>query len=123
MNKLLLSCAAFLTLFVTVESLICRSCDVSVLGFCLASDHVNCAKNQTNCFDAIVEFSSNLLPIYARGCIEESMCENQTNQPILTFTYNITMTCCSTDLCNSAAPSQLPLAAALTAALVALWSQ
>ncbi|XP_068189497.1 sperm acrosome membrane-associated protein 4-like [Antennarius striatus] len=123
MNKLLLSCAAFLTLFVTVESLTCRSCEVSVLGSCLFTDHVNCTAQQNSCFDAVTEFSGHLLPIYSRGCIEDSMCRNETNQPILTITYNVTIHCCSTDLCNSAASFKLPLAAVLAAALVALWSQ
>lgn len=68
------------------------------------------------------EFTSDLLDIHAEGCIEESACRNETGQ-ILTVNFTITRTCCSTDLCNGAAPIQMPLTAALCAALVAVWSQ
>ncbi|XP_035537817.1 protein Bouncer-like [Morone saxatilis] len=122
MNKYLWSCAAILTLFVTVESLTCNTCDLSVLGSCFFDSPVSCNKNQTRCYIAVANIQG-LLNVHARGCTVESDCKNQTGLSILTYKYNITRSCCSTNLCNGAASIQLPLTAALGAALVALWSQ
>ncbi|XP_070840288.1 lymphocyte antigen-6, epidermis [Chaetodon trifascialis] len=123
MNTFLWSCAALLTLFVAVESLTCNTCDVSVLGTCLGDTPVNCTGDENRCYTAVAKFSADLLPIHERGCTEESACKNETGLSILTVNYSITMTCCSTSLCNRAASVQLPLAAALGAALVAVWNQ
>ncbi|XP_008289767.1 sperm acrosome membrane-associated protein 4-like [Stegastes partitus] len=122
MNKLLWSCAALLTLFVAVNSLMCNTCDVSILGYCVATKPVNCSAEQNECYSGVAKFSADLLDIHARGCIAPSACKNETAS-ILSVTYTITRTCCSTNLCNGAASSQLPLPAALCAALVAVWSQ
>ncbi|XP_041811789.1 sperm acrosome membrane-associated protein 4-like [Chelmon rostratus] len=123
MSTFLWSCAALLTLFVAVESLTCNTCDVSILGTCLGDTPVNCTRTQNRCYNAVAKFSADLLPIHARGCIEESACKNETGVSILTVNYSITMTCCSTNLCNGAASVPLPLTAALGAALVAVWNQ
>ncbi|XP_054874181.1 sperm acrosome membrane-associated protein 4-like isoform X1 [Amphiprion ocellaris] len=122
MNKLLWSCAALLTLFVAVSSLTCNTCDVSILGYCAGTTPVTCTGNQNRCYSGIAKFSADLLNVHARGCIAAAACTNQTGS-ILTLNYSITRTCCSTNLCNEAAPAQLPLSAGLCAALVAVWSQ
>ncbi|XP_022603372.1 prostate stem cell antigen-like [Seriola dumerili] len=122
MNKLLWSCAALLTLFVTVESLSCYTCDVAILGSCLRAAPINCTNDQTRCFTAVAKFSADLLDIHQRGCTKEAACRNETGA-ILNVNYTITRTCCSTNLCNGAASVQLPMTAALCAALVAVLSQ
>ncbi|XP_071356410.1 protein Bouncer-like [Trachinotus anak] len=122
MNKFLWSCAALLTLFVTVESLSCYTCDVAVLGYCLHEEPVNCTKNQKTCYSAVAKFSADLLDIHERGCIEDNKCNNESGT-ILSVNYTITRTCCNTNLCNGATTIQLPMTAALCAALVAVWSQ
>nr|XP_046272876.1 lymphocyte antigen-6, epidermis isoform X2 [Scatophagus argus] len=123
MNKFLWSGVTLLALFVTVESLSCYTCDVSILGYCFRSASVNCTAPQNSCFTSVADFSADLLPIHAKGCIEESACKNETNMSILTVKYNITTHCCSTNLCNGATSVQLPLTAAVGAALLALLTQ
>lgn len=68
------------------------------------------------------DFSGDLLKIHERGCISNNGCVNQTGS-VLNVNYTITRYCCDTDLCNGATSTQLPLTAALSAALVAVWSQ
>ncbi|XP_028255168.1 protein Bouncer-like [Parambassis ranga] len=122
MDKLLWSCAALLTLFVTAECLTCDTCDVSVLSYCFKQAPVNCTKTQDRCYTAVAKFSADLLDIHAKGCTEASLCKNETGS-ILSVNYTITRTCCSKNLCNRATAIQLPLTAAVCAALVAVWSQ
>ncbi|XP_010779087.1 prostate stem cell antigen-like [Notothenia coriiceps] len=122
MSKLLWSCAALFTLFVTVEALSCYSCNVKILGYCLIEKAVNCTEAQDRCFVAVAKFSSDLLDIHERGCTERSKCINSSGS-ILNVKYTITETCCSNNLCNAAAAPPLTLTAALAAALVAVWSQ
>uniref|UniRef100_A0A7N9AXB9 UPAR/Ly6 domain-containing protein n=1 Tax=Mastacembelus armatus TaxID=205130 RepID=A0A7N9AXB9_9TELE len=110
-------------IFLIILSLTCNTCDVAILGFCLRDTPVNCTENQNRCYTAVAsKFSAHFMDVYERGCIEESKCKNSTGD-ILTVTYTITSTCCSTNLCNGATSIQLPLTAALCAALLALWSQ
>ncbi|XP_037649820.1 protein Bouncer-like [Sebastes umbrosus] len=122
MNRFLWSCAALLTLFITVEALSCYTCDGEILGYCLCSAAVNCTEDQDRCFVAVAKFSSHVSDIHERGCTDQSGCEGS-NGTILTVNYTITRTCCNSSLCNGAASIQLPLTAALAAALVAVWSQ
>nr|XP_020453386.1 prostate stem cell antigen-like isoform X2 [Monopterus albus] len=111
-----------MTLFVTVESLTCYKCDTVLLGACLGKSSINCTEDQKSCFTAHAKFSPDLLDIHDRGCIEDTKCKNSTGT-ILNFNYVINMTCCNKDLCNGATSIQMPLATALCAALVAMWSQ
>ncbi|XP_005748749.1 sperm acrosome membrane-associated protein 4-like [Pundamilia nyererei] len=122
MKTLLWSCAAVMTLFVTVESLTCETCDFKILGYCMHTDPVNCTGSQTNCFTGVAKFTISLLNIYERGCIEPAECRNETGS-ILYVNYTVTRTCCSTDLCNGATFIQPGFTAALCAALLAVWSQ
>ncbi|XP_078146680.1 uncharacterized protein LOC144542932 [Centroberyx gerrardi] len=122
MNKFLCTCVALAALFVTVESLICNTCDFDLFGACFKESTVNCSKAQTNCYVGEAKFNvTELLSLYARGCIEPAACVNQTGI-ILTTSYSVTRTCCSSDRCNGASSIQLPLTAALGAAMVAVWS-
>ncbi|TKS88386.1 hypothetical protein D9C73_023184 [Collichthys lucidus] len=104
-----------------VKSLTCNTCDVAVLGLCISDTPVKCTAKQKTCYSAVATFTSGLMPIHARGCMEDT-CKNTTGS-ILTVNYTLTMHCCNSDLCNGAAAVQLPLTAALCAALVAVWSQ
>ncbi|KAM6904144.1 uncharacterized protein PEZ65_018853 [Lycodopsis pacificus] len=122
MNTFLWSCAALLSLFVAVEPLSCYTCDVRILGSCRREAPVNCTTTQDRCYIAVAKFSGDLLDVHEGGCVEQSGCEDS-NGTILTVNYTITKTCCCNNLCNGAASIQLPLAAALGAALVAGWSQ
>ncbi|KAG7225453.1 hypothetical protein INR49_027447 [Caranx melampygus] len=122
LNRFLWSCAALLALFVTVQSLSCYKCDVSILGSCLRTAPVNCTNTQNRCFSAVAKFSADLLDIHQRGCTEETQCKNETGS-ILTVNYTITRTCCSNNLCNGASSARLPVTVALSAALVAVCSQ
>ncbi|XP_059206679.1 prostate stem cell antigen-like isoform X2 [Centropristis striata] len=123
MNRFLWSCAALLTLSVTVESLQCYTCEAGILGTCLIREPVNCSSSQDRCFSGVANFKDGLLAdIHERGCTVNTNCKNSTGT-ILNINYTVTKTCCSTNLCNGASSVQLPLAAALCAALVAVWSQ
>ncbi|XP_047461391.1 sperm acrosome membrane-associated protein 4-like [Mugil cephalus] len=122
MSKLLWRCAALLTLFIAVQCLQCNTCDFKIFGQCVGRSPVNCTGDENRCYTGVAKFTGALMDIHARGCIEAFNCTNQTGQ-ILTVNYTITRTCCSGDLCNGAAPVQMPLTAALCAALVAVWSQ
>ncbi|XP_029298691.1 urokinase plasminogen activator surface receptor-like [Cottoperca gobio] len=122
MNRYLWSCAALLTLFVTVESLSCYTCDEGILGYCLVQEAVNCTKTQDKCYVAVAKFSSDLLDIHERGCTNSSGCDNSRGS-ILNVNYTISRTCCNSTLCNTAAGPELPLTAALAASLLAVWSQ
>ncbi|KAK5854970.1 hypothetical protein PBY51_005116 [Eleginops maclovinus] len=123
MNRLLWSCAALFTLFVTVEALSCNTCAVDILGSCLINGVVNCTNTQDRCYTAVARFSADLLDIHERGCIEQSKCINSTGS-ILNVNYKITKTCCSgSNLCNAAVVPQRSLTAVLAAALVVVLSQ
>ncbi|XP_029023770.1 sperm acrosome membrane-associated protein 4 [Betta splendens] len=122
MTGLLWSCAAVVALFITVESLTCYTCDVEVFDSCFKKTEVNCSDPHDICFKGVAKIHGDLSSIHARGCIQPSDCRNDT-VPILNVNYTITRHCCSTDLCNGAASTQLPLATALCGALVAVWSQ
>eukprot|EP00064_Thunnus_orientalis_P020581 superscaffoldBa00005732_g20720 len=122
MNKILWSCAALLTLFVAVESLTCNTCSLGILGTCLREVPVNCTETEDRCYTAVAKFSADLLDIHERGCTNSTNCKNETGS-ILNVNYTITKTCCSTSLCNRVASIQMPLTAALAAALVAVLSQ
>ncbi|XP_030002865.1 sperm acrosome membrane-associated protein 4-like [Sphaeramia orbicularis] len=124
MNKLLWSCAALFTLFVTVESLTCNTCDTSVFGYCLSTKAINCTGTQDQCYSGVATFSSDeILDIHSRGCITKTSCKNSTNLAIFTVKYNIIMHCCTTNYCNGATSIRMPLTTAVGAALVAIWTR
>ncbi|CAK6965825.1 prostate stem cell antigen-like [Scomber scombrus] len=121
MNKFLWSCAALMTVFVAVESLTCYTCKVGILGHCLFDKTINCTVGENRCFSAVAKFSADFLDIHDKGCTSAALCKNETGS-ILNVNYDVTRRCCSTSLCNKASSVQLPLSAALVAALVALLS-
>ena len=65
---------------------------------------------------------SGALSFETSGCLASSSCVNSTGT-ILGVGFTITRTCCSTDLCNAASTTHLPITTALSAALlVSVWA-
>ncbi|XP_040909286.1 sperm acrosome membrane-associated protein 4-like isoform X2 [Toxotes jaculatrix] len=123
MKKLLLVCAVFMTMFVTGESLMCKSCRVGIAGRCLFSSTETCSDSQPNCYVGNLAFNiSRLMNLQIQGCLASSSCNQTERGTLLTAGYTVTRTCCSTDRCNGATSIQLPLTAALGTALMAVWS-
>lgn len=63
-----------------------------------------------------------VMAVQSAGCIASHLCNQTESGTVLTLGYTMTKTCCDTDFCNGALSVQLPLAAALGAALVAIWT-
>ncbi|XP_019957972.1 sperm acrosome membrane-associated protein 4-like [Paralichthys olivaceus] len=123
MRKLLLVCAVFMAMFVTGESLTCNTCGVGIAGKCLFGSTETCSDSEPNCYCGNLAFNvSSLLGLQTRGCLASSLCNQTEAGALLTAGYTVTKTCCSTDLCNGASSVQLPLTAALAAALVVVSS-
>ncbi|XP_069032916.1 three-finger toxin MALT0058C-like [Embiotoca jacksoni] len=123
MKTLLLICAALLAIFVTGESLICNTCRGSFSGKCMFDSTQNCSDSQAKCYTGKLVFNiSRWMSLHTRGCMASSLCNQTEAGAILTAGYTITRNCCSTDRCNGATSVQLPLTAALGAALTAVWS-
>uniref|UniRef100_A0A667X9X4 UPAR/Ly6 domain-containing protein n=1 Tax=Myripristis murdjan TaxID=586833 RepID=A0A667X9X4_9TELE len=74
-------------------------------------------------FNKVTSFNvSGLLSLQTRGCLDTTSCNKTQTGTLLTAGYTVTKTCCSTDRCNGATSIQLPLTAAVGAALLAMWS-
>lgn len=58
----------------------------------------------------------------ARGCLATDLCNKTQTGSLLTAGYTSVTICCDTDRCNGATSIQLPLTAALGAALMVIWS-
>ncbi|XP_061072423.1 sperm acrosome membrane-associated protein 4-like [Conger conger] len=109
-------------------SLTCNKCSVGLFGTCLMPGFVECDASEPNCYTGRAEFPSisGFLGFNTQGCLDSSSCNTITNGTILGAGYTITCTCCTTDLCNpvvsGAAPVQLSLSVAASAALLAcMW--
>uniref|UniRef100_G3NEN2 UPAR/Ly6 domain-containing protein n=1 Tax=Gasterosteus aculeatus aculeatus TaxID=481459 RepID=G3NEN2_GASAC len=105
------------------ESLTCNTCKMGFVGKCLYSSTVKCTGNETDCYVGELAFNiSRMMAMQTRGCTVSSLCNRTESGALLTAGYTVTRTCCSEDLCNGAPSMQLPLAAALSTALLAVWS-
>ncbi|KAM8766243.1 uncharacterized protein AB9X84_005512 [Acanthopagrus schlegelii] len=123
-----------MAMFVTGESLTCNTCQVSLAGKCRYKSTETCSDSETNCYwgklgsscPPIQAFNNTRLRILnmeTGGCLNSTRCNQTEAGVLLTAGYTITRTCCSTaDLCNGAPSIQLPLTAALGAAVMAIWS-
>lgn len=78
--------------------------------------------SQTLCPLSTALNHTRVMAIESRGCIASHLCNHTESGNVLTLGYTMTKTCCNKDLCNGAASVQLPLAAALGGALVAIWT-
>lgn len=63
-----------------------------------------------------------MMVIESAGCIASHLCNQIEWGSVFTLSYTKTKTCCNTDFCNGASSVRLPFAAALGAALVAIWT-
>uniref|UniRef100_A0A672Z9Y7 UPAR/Ly6 domain-containing protein n=1 Tax=Sphaeramia orbicularis TaxID=375764 RepID=A0A672Z9Y7_9TELE len=61
---------------------------------------------------------SKFMRMHARGCIASSLCNTTETGTLLTAGYTVSRTCCNTDCCNGATAIQIPLTAALGAAVM-----
>ncbi|XP_054462544.1 sperm acrosome membrane-associated protein 4-like [Anoplopoma fimbria] len=123
MMKFIWVCAALMALFITGESLTCNTCKVGFRGKCLYSSTETCSDSKPNCYRGELAFNvSRFMNMQTQGCIASSLCNQTESGALLTAEYTVTRTCCSTDLCNGATSIQLPLTAALSTALMAVWS-
>ncbi|XP_029919899.1 sperm acrosome membrane-associated protein 4-like [Myripristis murdjan] len=123
MNKFLCLCVALGAMFAAGESLVCNTCKVGIAGTCLFSSTVTCTDSEPNCYRGNLAFNvSGLLSLQTRGCLDTTSCNKTQTGTLLTAGYTVTKTCCSTDRCNGATSIQLPLTAAVGAALLAMWS-
>ncbi|KAM9340242.1 uncharacterized protein ABDE67_015977 [Symphorus nematophorus] len=123
MKRFIWVCAALMAMFVTGESLICDTCRVGFAGKCLFSSTETCSASQPNCYWGKLAFNiSSRMNMEIRGCLASSLCNKTESGNLLTVGYTVTKTCCSTDRCNGATSIQLPLTAALSTALMAIWS-
>ncbi|XP_053302085.1 neurotoxin 3FTx-LK [Pleuronectes platessa] len=123
MRKLLLVCTVFMAMFVTGETLTCQTCRVGFVGKCMFGSTETCSDSEPNCFRGNLAFNvSSLVMLQTQGCLNSTLCNRTEVGTLLTVGYTVTKTCCSTDLCNGASSIQLPLSAALVAALMVVWS-
>ncbi|XP_042361971.1 sperm acrosome membrane-associated protein 4-like [Plectropomus leopardus] len=123
MVKLIWVCAALMAMFVTGESLTCRTCKLSIADKCLYSGVVTCSDTQPNCFWGKLALNiSHIMTLQTRGCMASSLCNKTEMGALLTAGYTFTTTCCSTDCCNGATSIQLPVTAALGVTLMAVWN-
>ncbi|XP_035537812.1 sperm acrosome membrane-associated protein 4-like [Morone saxatilis] len=123
MGKLIWVCAALMAVFVTGESLTCNTCRVGLAGKCLFGSSMTCSDSQPNCYWGKLAFNiSRLMSLETQGCLASSLCNQTESGALLTAGYTVTRTCCSIDRCNGATSIQLPLTAALGAAILAIWS-
>ncbi|XP_059205262.1 protein Bouncer-like [Centropristis striata] len=121
--KFIWICAALTAMFVTGESLTCHSCKVGIGGKCLFKSTETCSGSQPNCYWGKLTFNtSHFVTLQTRGCMASSLCNQTETGALLTVGYSLTRTCCSTDCCNGASAVQLPLTAAVGAALMAVVS-
>ncbi|XP_075907731.1 uncharacterized protein LOC142905111 [Nelusetta ayraudi] len=123
MKRFMLVSAALVAVFATGDSLICRTCRVGIMGKCLFSGSKVCSQSEPNCHSSELALNhTRAMVIESGGCIASHLCNQTESGSVLTLSYTMTKTCCSTDFCNGATSVRLPLAAALSAALVAIWT-
>ncbi|KAM4550263.1 uncharacterized protein V3H82_019415 isoform 3-T3 [Fundulus diaphanus] len=124
MGKLFLGFVVAIASLALVESLTCNKCSVSVFGFCLGNSTESCTANQV-CYTGKASFPdiTSFSGFNRQGCRDNTTCSSSSGS-LLGVTYNVNITCCSTDRCNpvtlSGAPStKMTFTAAITAAMLA----
>ncbi|XP_052440532.1 sperm acrosome membrane-associated protein 4 [Carassius gibelio] len=103
MNKILLGIFAVAICFAVGQALQCYECKLGIWDLCITSEK-KCNDGE-HCFSG-VGTAVGLVDIKTKGCLELSRCNKteQTNFPSNSSNkvYQLTKTCCSADLCNSA---------------------
>ncbi|KAM4725179.1 uncharacterized protein FYW61_013408 [Anableps anableps] len=110
-------------LIVAANCLTCRHCSVGVFGSCIFGSDVKCANSTESCYRGEAQFNATeLVTLHTRGCLDSDLCGVTLTGSLLGASYTSTFSCCTTDLCNGATSVQLPLTAALCAAILSsLW--
>ncbi|KAK7139140.1 hypothetical protein R3I93_016310 [Phoxinus phoxinus] len=103
MNKITFGFFAVCLYFTVGQALQCYKCDLGLLNICRTTK-MPCAENQL-CFNGLGK-AVNVLKYKVKGCLDVAECNKTetTNFPgsSETTVLEVTKTCCSTDLCNSA---------------------
>ncbi|XP_043090064.1 sperm acrosome membrane-associated protein 4 [Puntigrus tetrazona] len=102
MNKILLGVFAVALCFAAGQALQCYECKVGFWNLCITSK-ITCNTGE-RCFSGLGK-AAKFVNIIKKGCLEVASCNKteQLNFPSnSTILYEMTKTCCSTDLCNSA---------------------
>ncbi|KAK7124607.1 hypothetical protein R3I94_018851 [Phoxinus phoxinus] len=103
MNKITFGFFAVCLYFTVGQALQCYNCDLGLWNLCIKTKKV-CTDNQ-QCFNGMGT-AANLLKYQTKGCLDLAKCNKTetTNLPGSSDTpvLEVTKTCCSTDLCNSA---------------------
>uniref|UniRef100_A0A8B9H6S5 UPAR/Ly6 domain-containing protein n=1 Tax=Astyanax mexicanus TaxID=7994 RepID=A0A8B9H6S5_ASTMX len=104
---------------ISSESLTCNTCSVGLVGICLNPSSSVCSSNSSSCFTGRATFNlSGAMNFYTSGCTLPTSC-NSSSGSVLGVGYTVTQSCCTTNLCNGASSIQLPITAAIGAALLA----
>ncbi|KAL1255492.1 hypothetical protein QQF64_013553 [Cirrhinus molitorella] len=103
MNKIFHGFFAVALYFAVGQALQCYDCKLGIGSLCITTK-TTCGANE-HCFSGVGK-AVGLLDIKMKGCLEVTKCNRteQVNFPSNSSTqfYQMTKTCCSTDLCNSA---------------------
>ncbi|CAL8299256.1 unnamed protein product [Lota lota] len=121
MNGILLRVFAAGLLVAVANALQCYKCDLGIGGLCVTSK-VTCNADEL-CFSGSGKAAG--VDIKTKGCLPLLACNSNENIPVPgmpnTNLFQITKTCCNTDLCNAApGPNALPLLPLLLTSLTSL---
>ncbi|CAL8299252.1 unnamed protein product [Lota lota] len=122
MNGILLRVFAAGLLVAVAHALQCYKCDFGIGGLCPTSK-VTCNAGE-QCFSGSGK-AAGFLETKSKGCLLASKCNQTENTPLPAFPnttiFEVTKTCCITDLCNAApGPNALPLLPLLLTSLTSL---
>ncbi|XP_026204420.1 sperm acrosome membrane-associated protein 4-like [Anabas testudineus] len=126
MGKVLFGVIVAVASLMLVDSLTCNNCPFSLAGLCFSSSQTACSSNTSVCGSSKAVFPSlsSFGGFTTASCLDSNTtCGSNTQATLLGVTYNTTVTCCTTDKCNTvnAAPStKMTLGATLGVAAVAL---
>ncbi|XP_077142039.1 uncharacterized protein LOC143806028 [Ranitomeya variabilis] len=91
---------------------------------CRFSDYLSVLSSKVTCATKEVCVTKSgklaLKTIHKQGCANSTVCGTQTSDIVMGTTISVMNTCCSTNLCNSAAHLEVP-AVGILAAIVAAW--